>query len=235
MSDRDVLMSMFQSGLPSFGRLFSTRSDSGSGPLPRWVAHASEYGLYVLLTGCVLMGIAFLTNPVPDPSFPWATLPESLRLSYTQPRIKHWPVTYTVGLWLIIFTFPLVILRAYQRFSFDSRFSASSWLVGTPVSAMLGLTTYCRFFWPKLHPATWNAPSYTLVCWAYCSSYVPAWSNLAYGVVFLGIGAAYLAYRNSPRAKYGLAMWGVLAFPLGVPALYGAYRRHTESKQTKQV
>jgi hypothetical protein len=223
-------MSMFESSLPSLRRLFSTRSDSGSGPLPRWLARTSKYGLYALLTGCVLMGIAFLTNPVPDPSFPWATLPESLRLSYTQPRIKHWPVTYTVGLWLIVFTLPLVILRVYQRCGSDSRFSASSWLVGVPVLTMLALTTYCRFFWPKLHPATWNAPSYTLVCWAYCSSYVPAWSNLAYAVAFFGIGAAYLAYRDSPRATFGLTAWGVLAFPLGIPALYEAYRRRTEAR-----
>lgn len=138
-------MNMFENSLSSLARLFSTRSDSGSGPLPRWVARTSEYGLYALLTGCTLMGIAFLTNPVPDPSFPWATLPESFRFSYTQPRIKHWSVTYTIGLWLIVFTFPILILQVYQQYGSDSRFSASSWLVGVPVSAMLALTTYCRF------------------------------------------------------------------------------------------
>lgn len=176
------------------------------------------------------MGVAFLTNPVPDPSFPWATLPESLRVSYTQPRIKHWPVTYTVGLWLIVFTFPLALLQAYHRYGSDSRSSASSWLAGVPVLIMVALTTYCRFFWPKLHPATWNAPSYTLVCWGYCSSYVPRWSNLAYAVAFFGIGAVYLAYRDSSRATFGLAAWGVLAFPLGLPALYEAYRRRTDAR-----
>lgn len=221
---------MPESGLPSLVRLFPAKSDSSSGPLPRWVARAAEYGLYAFLIGGVLMGIAFLTNPIPDPSFPWATLPESLRLSYTQPRIKHWPVTYTIGLWLIVFTLPFVILRAYHRHGAASWFSASSWLAAVPVSAMLTLTTYCRFFWPKLHPATWNAPSYTLVCWAYCSSYIPLWSNLTYVVALFGVGATTLAYRDSSWATYGLATWGVLAFPLGIPALYEAYRRHTKTK-----
>jgi hypothetical protein len=178
------------------------------------------------------MGFAFLTNPVPDPSFPWATLPTSLRLSYTQPRIEHWPVTYTIGLWLIVFTLPFVLLQAYHRYGSASRFSASSWLAAVPVSVMAALTTYCRFVWPQLHPATWNVPSYTLVCWAYCSSYDPFWSNLAYVVTLFGRGATVLAYRDSPWATYGLTTWGVLAFPLGLPALYEAYRRYMETKQT---
>ena len=219
---------MPENGRSMLVRWVSTKSGSEHGPLSRRIARASKCGLYAFFIGIVLMGVAFLTNPVPDPSFPWAALPESLRLSYTQPRIEHWPVTYTVGLWLIVFSLPLVILWAYQRYGSDSRFSASVWLVAVSVSTMFALTTYCRFFWPKLVPATWNAPSYTLVCWAYCSSYDPLWSNLAYVVVLLGAGGAYLAYRDSPRAKYGLAAWGVLAFPLGVPALYEAYRRHTE-------
>ena len=68
-------------------RLFSTRSTPGSGPLSQQVAFTSEYGLYAFLTRVVSMGFAFLTSLVPDPSFPCASLPESLRLSYTQPRI----------------------------------------------------------------------------------------------------------------------------------------------------
>lgn len=207
----------------SFVRLLSTQFDSGSGPLPHPIARLSNYGLYALLTGCVLMGIALLTNPVPDPSFPWATLPKPFRVPYTQPRTEHWPVTYTAGLWLIVFTLPLVLLHTYQRYGPDSRFSASSWLIGIPVATMVALTTYCRLFWPKLHPATWYVPSYTLVCWAYCSYYIPFWNNLAYVVALVGVGVVVLAYRDSPWASYGLAAWGILAFPLGIPALYDVY------------
>lgn len=215
---------MPKNSVSSLFQHFSARFGSSSGPLPQSIARVSEYGLYALLAGCVLMGIAFLTNPIPDPSFPWATLPASFRVSYTQPRIEHWPVTYSVGLWMIVFTLPLVLLHAYQRYGPTSRCAASWWLTEVPVVTMLVFTTYCRFFWPKLDPATWNAPSYTLVCWAYCSSYIPFWSDLAYVVALVGIGVVSLAYRDSPWTTYGLAAWGILAFPLGIPALCDAYR-----------
>ncbi|MFC6965307.1 hypothetical protein ACFQJ8_28030 [Halocatena marina] len=95
-----------------------------------------------------------------------------------------------------------------------------------------GIHDILPVFWPKLNPATWNAPSYTLVCWAYCSSYIPFWSDLAYAVALVGIGMVSLAYRDSPWTTYGLAAWGILAFPLGIPALCDAYRRYTAKKQT---
>ncbi|MEA5386816.1 hypothetical protein VB773_12480 [Haloarculaceae archaeon H-GB2-1] len=114
--------------------------------------------MYALITGVLLMALSFLTNSVPDPSFPWATLPESLRVAATQPRIEHWPVTYTVGLWLVVFTLPLVLLHAYHRYGSRCSFRPSTWLAALPVTVMLAFTTYCRFFWPKLQPPTWNAP-----------------------------------------------------------------------------
>ena len=194
--------------------------------LPAVLVRISTWGVYAFITGIVLMGLSFLTNPVPDPSFPWATLSKSFRIPYTQPRIEHWPVTYTVGLWLIVFTLPLVLLHAYHRYESRLSFRPSTWLAALPVTVMLAFATYCRFFWPKLQPPTWNAPSYTLVCWGYCSTYDPLWSNLAYGVAVVGVGATYLAYRESSYAKHALATFGVFAFPLGVPALVDAYRRH---------
>ncbi|MBX0298318.1 hypothetical protein [Haloarcula nitratireducens] len=194
--------------------------------LPSSLARITTFGVYTLIAGVVLMGLSFLTNPVPDPSFPWATLPKSLRITYTQPRIEHWPVTYTVGLWLVVFTLPLVLLHAYHRYRSRVSLRPSTWLVGLPVTVMFAFTTYCRFFWPKLHPPTWNAPSYTFVCWRYCSTYDPFWSDFAYAIAVFGVGVTSLAYRNSSYAKYALATFGVLAFPLGVPALFDAYRRH---------
>jgi hypothetical protein len=209
-------------------RIEPTASDRDSAPprsLPGWLVRAATLGVYALVAGTVLMGLSFLTNPVPDPSFPWATLPESARVAYTQPRIEHWPVTYTVGLWLIVFTLPLALLYGYHRYGRRLSLRPSAWLAVLPVATMFAFTTYCRFFWPKPHPATWNAPSYTLVCWGYCSTYDPLWSNLAYAVAFFGAGAASLAYRNSRYATHALAAFGILAFPLGVPALVDAYRR----------
>ena len=73
---------------------FSDRRQQLTRPqLPAWLDRYTTLGLYGLLVGTVLCLVTFLTNPVPDPSFPWATLPESLRLPITQPRIEHWPVT----------------------------------------------------------------------------------------------------------------------------------------------
>lgn len=67
-------------------------------------------------SGVVLIRMSFLTNPIPDPSFSYTTRPAPLRIAYIQPRIEHWPVPYTVGLWLVVFTFPLVLSYTYQRY-----------------------------------------------------------------------------------------------------------------------
>lgn len=195
-------------------------------PLPPLLSRLTGVGVFALVAGVVLMVASFLTNPVPDPSFPTATLPASLRIAYTQPLIEHWPVTYTIGLWLVVFSLPLGLLYAYQRYEPRLSLRPSTWLAALPMTAMLGVTTYCRFFWPKLQPPTWNAPSYTLVCWGYCSTYDPVWSNTAYAIALFGAGATFLAYRRSTYAKHSLATFGILAFPLGLPAIYDAYRRH---------
>ncbi|WP_436909814.1 hypothetical protein [Halosimplex marinum] len=202
--------------------------------LPRPLDRFATYGPYGLAVGTALCLLALVTNPVPDPSFPWFSLPEAYRLPLAQPRIEHWPVSYTVGIWLWIACLPSVFLRAYDALGDRWRLSPATWLLGLPTVAMLALTTYCRFFWPKPDPATWNAPSYTFVCWLYCSTYDPLWSNLAYAVAGLGVVATIAAFRDAHRAVTAEALFGVLALPLGVPALYDASRRasggrsHTE-------
>jgi len=199
--------------------------DPTPGRLPRTLVAYTRYALAGLAVGTALCLLAFLTNPVPDPSFPWATLPASLRLPVSQPRIEHWPVSYTVGIWLWVAGFPALFLAGYRRYGATRR-DATRWLAAAPTLAMLGWTTYCRFFWPKLSPPTWNAPSYTLVCWLYCSSYVPLWSNTAYAVAALGGVATLLALWRSERAWAALVTFGVLAFPLGLPAAFEGFRRY---------
>jgi len=210
--------------------------------LPILLDRYVDVALVGLLVGTLLCLLALFTNPVPDPSFPWATLPANYRLPVTQPRIEHWPVTYTVGIWLWIVGFSALFLAGFRRYSGQAdsreggqsnserltstlRASATLWLVGLPTASMLAWTTYCRFFWPKLHPPTWNAPSYTLVCWLYCSSYDPLWSNLAYAIAVIGVVATVFLARDSEWATAGLTAFGVLSLPLGLPALYAAYRR----------
>jgi len=196
----------------------------GRPSLPAWFDRYTTLGLYGLLVGTGLCLVAFLTNPVPDPSFPWATLPEFARLPVEQPRIEHWPVTYTIGIWLWVFCFPALFLAGYRRYGNLNR-GAAVWLVGLPTVAMLGWTTYCRFFWPKLHPPTWNAPAYTFVCWLYCSTYNAAWSNAVYVIVVLGVIATILVLQRTRPSRYVLLGFGILALPLGLPALYAGYLR----------
>ncbi len=205
------------------------RQQSTRPQLPAWLDRYTTLGLYGLLVGTGLCLVAFLTNPVPDPSFPWATLPESLRLPIAQPRIEHWPVTYTIGIWLWVFCFPALFLAGYQRYG-DLDRGTAMWLVELPTVAMLGWTTYCRFFWPKLHPPTWNAPAYTFVCWLYCSTYDTIWSNTAFLIALLGAVTTIMILQRTRRTKYALIGFGILALPLGLPALYeGARRARTES------
>jgi len=208
---------------------FTDRHQQSTRPqLPAWLDRYTTVGLYGLLVGTGLCLMAFLTNPVPDPSFPWATLPEPLRPAITQPRIEHWPVTYTIGIWLWVFCFPAFFLAGYRRYG-DVNRGKAVWLVGFPTVAMLSLTTYCRFFWPKLHPPTWNAPAYTFVCWLYCSTYDVIWSNAAFLIAFLGAVATVLLLRRTRGTTYALIGFGILALPLGLPALYeGSRRARTE-------
>jgi hypothetical protein len=183
----------------------------------------TRFGLYGLVLGTALGLLALFTNPVPDPSFPWFSLPPRFRIPLTQPRIEHWPVSYSMAIWLWIAGFPALFFEGYRRFG--SR-ASSFWLAGLPALSMFMWTTYCRFFWPKLDPPTWNAPSYTVVCWLYCSTYNPVWSNFAYLIVVLGTVSAVAAYRYNRLGDYGIATFGVLTFPLGLPALVEAYRRY---------
>jgi hypothetical protein len=135
-----------------------------------------------------------------------------------------------VGIWLWILCLPAVFLKGYQRYVRRGSWSPTTWLAALPTLTMFTLTTYCRFFWPKLSPPTWNAPSYTLVCWGYCSSYVPLWSNAAYVVAMLGVVATILTVRRSKGAWISLVVFGVLALPLGLPAIVLGVQQYSWSE-----
>lgn len=153
-----------------------------------------------LVVGTALCLVALVTNPVPDPSFPWFSVPAEYRLSLTQPRIEHWPVSYTVGVWLWVGFVPGLFVLGHRRWSGRWGLGRRAWLLGLPAGTMLALTTYCRFVWPKPEPATWNAPAYSFVCWAYCSTYDPLWSTVAYATAALGLVAFALLARRSSLA-----------------------------------
>lgn len=208
-------------------------ADGRSARLEVWVERYTTVALYGLAVGTVLALFALVTNPVPDPSFPWATLPAGWRLPVIQPRIEHWPVTYTLGIWLWVFGFPALFFKGYQLWGRGHRRGETLWRAWLPALAMFGWTAYCRFGWPKLEPASWNAPSYTFVCWLYCSTYEPIWSNLAFGVATLGLVAAFLSQRRVSHARFWLAAFGLLSMPLGLPALFAAYRHEAAERRSR--
>jgi|GEM_PF-4920146 len=53
----------------------SAEHDSGAEALPTPLVAYTRYALAGLAVGTALCLFAFVTNPLPDPSFPWATLP----------------------------------------------------------------------------------------------------------------------------------------------------------------
>ena len=47
-------------------------------------------------------------------------------------------------------------------------------------------------------------------------------------MVLIDLGITLLAMRRSRQAPYALVIFGVLVFPLGLPAIYAGYRRMTQ-------
>lgn len=193
--------------------------------LPPVLEQYSRAWPYLLATGVSLVVFAFLTNPSPDPAMPAATLPETWRLPFRQSRIHPWPISYTVGLWILTATaVPSLLLAGYRRFGEASPRGPAIWLVAVPTLAMLAETSYCRFLLPQLEPVTWNSPDFTVICWMYCSSYVPFWMNAAQSVVAVGAVASIAALLETRWAGWASLVFGVLAFPIGIPpALAGVH------------
>lgn len=191
-----------------------------TGRLPPRLRTLSVIGTIGFAVSLALWGLSFLTNPTPAPYYTWLESPA--RLPVEQPRIGHYPASWTVGLWLWEFTFPFVLLLLYDRGS-GGLVGLRRWLLAVPVGYMFAFFAYCRWFWPKpdepwlLEPAT-NAP-----CWTYCVTYADAWAAVTASVVGLGV-VAWLVARQRPRYAGGLVIgFGLLSLPLGIPALYAGY------------
>ena len=194
-------------------------SSSSEVPLPAALETYSRAWPYLLAAAVCLILFAFLTNPTPDPSMPGLSLPEAWRLPFEQPRVHPWPLSYTVGLWTTTITLPSLLLAGYRRFGDVPPRGPAVWLVAVPTLAMLAETSYCRFLLPQLEPVTWNSPDYTFVCWLYCSSYVDFWINAAQSVVAFGAVASIAALLETRWAGWATLLFGVLAFPIGIPPL----------------
>lgn len=189
--------------------------------LPKPLERIATVGTRLFFVGVGLVVLAFLTNPSPTQDLLGWGLPVTLPVS--QPRWGHSVASYLIGMWLIEFTFPLVLLAAYDRLA-NSPTESQRWLLAVPAVYMLALSLYCRIVYvPNVTP-TPLGPAATALCWVYCATGVGIWSNLALGTAGLGL-IAWTAARREWRSDWLLAvLFGFLSLPLGIPAIYYGLR-----------
>ncbi|WP_436907302.1 hypothetical protein [Halosimplex marinum] len=188
---------------------------------PPSIRRTAGVGTVGFVLANLLVGLAFLTDPDPMPYYPWASLPVAPLPD--QPTLGHYPASYTLGLWLWEFTFPLSILWAADRAELTGERARRAALVGLPAVVALGFHAYCALVFPQPTPTPWE-PAVTAVCYVYCQTYAPLWSAVTVGTVLLGVGG-WLAPRDSRLGRAATAGFGLLAFPLGALALYDAATR----------
>lgn len=58
------------------------------------------------------------------------------------------------------------------------------------------------------------------MCWLCCVTYNPLWSNAAYAISGMGILAVMMVWRRSRWTAAALTAFGILSFPLGIPAIF---------------
>ncbi|WP_459194356.1 hypothetical protein [Halosimplex sp. J119] len=196
----------------------SRTRDGESGALPPLVRRIARVGTAGFVLANLLVGVAFLTDPVPVPYYPWLSLPVAPLPD--QPTLGHYPASYTLGLWLWEVTFPLSIVWAVDRAGAATERGRRTAFVGVPAIVALAFHAYCALVFPQPTPTPWE-PAVTAVCYVYCQTYAPLWSAVTVGTVLLGLGG-WLAPRDSPLGRASTAAFGLLAFPLGIPALYEA-------------
>ncbi|WP_123537979.1 hypothetical protein [Halosimplex salinum] len=195
-----------------------TRGTAESEGFPPWLRRVARVGTAGFVLANLLVVLAFLTDTVPVPYYSWLSLPVAPLPD--QPTLGHYPASYTLGLWLWEFTFPLSILWVADRAGVTGERGRRTAFVGIPALVALCFHAYCVLVFPQPTPTPWE-PAVTAVCYVYCQTYAPLWSAITVGTVLLGVGG-WLAPRDSSLGRAGTAAFGVLAFPLGVLALYDA-------------
>lgn len=178
-------------------------------------------GVALHVLGWLLGAAAFLTDPVPNPLYPWARLPVTLPVD--QPHLGPYPASYTVGFWLTDLTLPAVVVAAWARFD-RSRATDATLLVGAPGAVLAGCRLFCRHLWHKPRPPNLLEPDVALVCWRACTTYAVEWHVASMAIAALSVPAAVAHAADSRWGRPLLVAFGVLAFPLGLPALWLAWR-----------
>jgi len=190
--------------------------------LSRRLSSVASVGARLSGVAVALIGTAFLTDPAPTKDLPGVGLPVTLPVS--QPDLGHSVASYFVGMWLFEFTFPLLLLAAYDHFDPTERWRRRL-LVGVPVAYMSTLLAYCSLVYvPLVSPAPLG-PAATAVCYAFCATGAPVWGVVTAAVAGLGGLAWVSAERDWDRQGWLAVLFGVLSLPLGVPAVYWGYRR----------
>lgn len=213
------------------GAIHRTRGAGEGEALPTWLRRVARTGTAGFVLANLLVGLASLTDPVPVPYYPWLSLPVAPLPD--QPTLGHYPASYTLGLWLWEFTFPLSILWGVDGVGLAGDRGRRTAFVGVPALVALGFHAYCALVFPQPTPTPWE-PAVTAVCYVYCQTYAPLWSAITVGTVLLGVGG-WLAPRDSSLGRASTAVFGLLAFPLGIPALYEAATASTGGNAVSAV
>lgn len=186
-------------------------------------------GGFGVAVGLILL--AFLTNIQPFPYYEWATLPTTVLPS--QPRLGHYPVSLTLGLWLWEFTFPFVLIWIADRYALGSKQGRALMFILVPAIYALAFHLYCRFIFPQPDPTAWE-PAVTVVCYFYCQTYTLSWSYITIGTAILGLLVAATPAKKT-IGWYALVVFGILTFPLGIAPLYEAAVRRERSSHRASI
>lgn len=188
--------------------------------LPNRLSGIADVGAKISLVAVGLILFAFLTDPTPTKDLPGIGLPVTLPVS--QPDVGHSVASYFVGMWVWEFTFPLLILAVYDRWT-DARQVDTHLLIGLPAVYMTGLLLYCGSVYVPLVSPEPLGPAATAVCWAFCATGASLWGVITAVVAALGLVSWIGATRGWASRGWLAVGFGLLSLPLGIPTIYWGY------------